>query len=142
MATHIGNLRPVWSGTIKGRMHWLFDIASSAVGTTDELILDLASFGIPPIVTVSAFKVNLVTAGSATTIRPRIGTRAAFAADSEFEELATSAAAAAVYNASKAPMQFSELPSPLMVIRFGPDATATLIRTKFTLIEGHDVGGV
>ena len=116
---------------IDGKTYTTFEIIEGDVTPTDEWKIT----GLPKIFTITLFEAELVTAGTATTIDPDLGTKDSFSLNTV--DTAVTNATAAVWINSMSDARVNS-PAGILVGRSTPDTgTATKIRTRVTFREGH-----
>lgn len=113
---------------LNGRRHVCFQIEESSVGPTDEWSIELSD----PFWTLTLFEAQLVTAGSASTLDPELGLSSGFVIDTLDEVADTVTPSANVRVQDDVRFVGTHLYG-----RSKPDNTATLIRSRITLIAGH-----
>ena len=115
---------------VAGRAHYLVEVVQTAQRDTSEVTVS----GLPVCGTVVWLRERL-TAGTGTTIHLRIGTAAAFVADSYDEILEATATAAQYVEAGSGPYCTA---SGTLYLRSGPNSTATdhAITTQFVVVAG------
>lgn len=113
---------------LNGRRHVCFQIEEENVGPTDEWSVELGD----PFWTLTLFEAQLVTAGSASTLDPELGLSAGFVIDTLDEVADTVTPSANVRVQDDVRFVGTRLYG-----RSKPDNTATMIRSRVTLIAGH-----
>lgn len=116
--------------TVASRSHVLVSVTETGNRDTSEVTIS----GLPACGTIVWYRAKL-TAGTGTTIHPRLGTAASFTADSYDEVLETTATAASLVEAGSTPYCTS---TGTLYLRSAPNNAATdhAITTQFVVVAG------
>jgi len=112
---------------------WAIVVRGTTVGASDEVAVDLAALGVPPLFTITLLDAYV----SSGTIQPKVGTAAAFAGFDD--KVSTAAAAQRVANVQPYPIFFIASPRYLY-IRPVTSVSAT-VDIALTLVSGHQLRG-
>lgn len=116
--------------TVSGRRQWIIEVSETEAAAASEFSIS----NLPKLCTLRAYKATL-TAGSGTTINPKLGNGSGFTVSTQ-EHLATNSTTAAHINDNTAVRL--HLPDGVLYVRNSVDAdTDNSISTVIVITEGH-----
>lgn len=123
---------------ISGRRAWVIEVAETEAAAASEWSTALTD-DLPHVFTITHFQATL-TAGTGTTITPRLGAATGFT-DSTQDHIATQGTAGAhIHDASAVPVTIDLNQTPRIFGNSQVDAgTDNSVTTKLVIVEGHDL---
>lgn len=118
---------------VHGRAHYSWTVVESGAAPTDTFTLP----GAPTVGTLKLYRA-ILTAGTGTTINPRLGRTLAFVVSTQ-DWIGTSSTTAAVIN-DASDLRYSALPAGKLYGRSLPNNAAAdhTISTEIVVVEGHE----